>query len=120
MTIAFDAIIAELQTRYPAAVGDGQAIQSQSDYVVLQVTEAEVRAAIMSFPAGSAGELGCICLRYSQDLINNKEGLDLLELIYCIHQHARWSLRQSLSSFLFFGDSRIALERKGWYAGYSD
>jgi hypothetical protein len=44
-----DAVIAELQTRYPAAPGGRQAIQSQSDYPVLQVTEAEVRAAIKSF-----------------------------------------------------------------------
>jgi hypothetical protein len=108
-----DATIAALQARHPPAAPDRKPLPPSRDYNALQVTEAELIAAIKSFPAGSAGGPDGIRPQHILDLTNNREAGPALvtSLTFFVNMLLAGRCPATVIP-VFFGGSLIALEKK--------
>jgi hypothetical protein len=108
-----DSTIAALQAIHPSAASDKMLLPPPRDFIALQVSEADLIAAVRSFPAGSAGGPDGIRPQHILDLINNKEAGPALitSLTKFINLLLAGRCPDSVTP-VYFGGNLIALEKK--------
>lgn len=102
-----------LHERHPAAAPDRHQVQDPSVFSVARFSEADVVAAIRSFPAGSTGGPDGLRPQHLRDLISNREtGAPLLSslttLVNCLFE----GKCPPTVCPIFFGGRLIALQKK--------